>query len=170
MGEKCKVPEADRDACKEAVLKNAANSFALKKETSSRSFLQFCDFFSVLLRSAKSIVKKALTTYWKIVQVVLGKTNRDFKFPVDESCASSHHPSTAIISESSLSVSVMASPLSVFGASPISHLTSAGLFRKLEIKIHVCSHAEDFPTAGRVATSLSSTQPLVYPKLPNSAE
>lgn len=124
----------------------------------------------MLLRSAKSIVKKTLTTYRKIVQVVPGKTNREFKFPVDESCASSHHPSTAIISDSSFSVSAIASPLRVFGASPVPHLTAAGLFRKLEIKIHVCSHAEDFPTAGRVATSLSSTQPLVYPKLPKSAE
>lgn len=169
MGEKCKVPQADRDDCKEAVLKDAANSFALKKEKSSRS-KKCCDFFSVLLWSAKSIVKKALTTYWKILQVVLGKTNRDFKFPVDESCASSHHPSTAITSESSFSVSVMALSLSVFGASPIPHLTSAGPFHKLEINIQVWSHAEDFPTVGRVATPLSSTQPLVYPKLPNSAE
>lgn len=111
----------------------------------------------MLLRSAKSIVKKTLTTYRKTVQVVLGKTNREFKFPVDESCASSHHPSTAIISESSFPVSVIASPLGVFGASPGPHLTSAGLFLKLETRIHICSHAGDFPTVGRVATSLLSS-------------
>lgn len=38
MGKECKVPRADMDACEEAVLKVVANSFALKKEISSRYF------------------------------------------------------------------------------------------------------------------------------------
>lgn len=142
-------------------------SFGLKEEKSSRSSL----YSSVLLSSENSTVRKMLTTYRKILQEILGTTNREFKFPMDESCASSsHHPSTAIISESSFILSVIASRLGVFGASPIPYLTSAGLFPKLAREHHVCSHAEDFPTVGRAATSLSSAQPLVSPKLPNSAE
>jgi len=125
----------------------------------------------VLLSSENGIVRKMLATYRKIVQGVLGRTNREFKFPTDESCASSsHHPSTAVIPDSSFILYVIAFPLSVFGASPIPYLTSAGLFPKRARKHHLCSHAEDFPTVGTAATSLSSTQPLVSPKLPNSAE
>lgn len=45
MGEKCEVPQADRAACEEAVLKDAANSFALKKERNSRFFTVLCFLF-----------------------------------------------------------------------------------------------------------------------------
>lgn len=57
----------------------------------------------------------------------------------------------------------MVYPLGVFGASPVPYLTSARLFCRLTGKQHVCSHTEDFPTVGRVATSLS-IQTLVSSK------
>lgn len=90
------MSQADRDACKEAELKNEANTFTLKKETSSRSF--YSSVISFLSCSGlQTALSRSTDNLLKIVQVVLGKTNRDFEFPVDESCASSHHPSTAII-------------------------------------------------------------------------
>lgn len=56
MGGKWKVPQADRDACEEAVLKDAANSFAAKKEISSRSF-----YSSVLSCLCYSGLQRALS-------------------------------------------------------------------------------------------------------------
>lgn len=155
------MPQADRDAYKETVLKDTANSFALKKEISSRSFYSSVLSFlccsglqRVLSRKHWHPTEKQCRWFWeKLIE------NSSFLWV-------SHVPLLITIHcnyLSSFSVSVTASPLRVFGASPIPHLTSAGLFCKLETKIHVGSHDGDFPTVGRVATSFSSVLLWINP-------
>lgn len=80
-----------------------------KKKKQWIFFVQFCVFSPMLLRSENSIANKILAEGRKIMQVALVKTSRAFKFPMDESRASSHQPSTAIIFLPSF-LSVITSP------------------------------------------------------------